>query len=164
MRWVIPIIIDLVARKKKVLFVDEAIFASSVMNKHKVWWNKGAEPPTVVRNAISFPAIAVVAAIDIQGNLVSYLIKDFSIKKPDFIKFLKVTKQKTRGSKTYILLDNLRAHHSKDVSDVAERNNQDLLFNGSYSSELNPIEFLWYLAKAKFRAGLVQLTDYKDVN
>ncbi len=93
------------------------------MQKHKVWWNKGAEPPTVFRNALSFPAIAVVAAIDINGKLISYLIKEFSIKKPDFIQFLKLTKRKTNGKKTFILLDNLRAHHSNDVSDVAEWNN-----------------------------------------
>jgi len=125
------------------------------MNKHGIWWNKGAEPPTVFRNAVSFPAIAVVAAIDINGNIISYLIKDFSIKKPDFIQFLNLTKRMMSGSKTYILLDNLKVHHSSEVSDVADRNKQNLLFNGSYSSELNPIEFLWYLAKAKFRAALV---------
>ena len=132
------------------------------MNKHGIWWNKGAEPPTVFRNAVSFPAIAVVAAIDINGNIISYLIKDFSIKKPDFIQFLNLTKRMMSGSKTYILLDNLKVHHSSEVSDVADRNKQNLLFNGSYSSELNPIEFLWYLAKAKFRSGLLESTDYKD--
>jgi uncharacterized RmlC-like cupin family protein len=48
----------------------------------------GSEPPHKNVNNLSFTAIAVIAATDPSGNLINYLIKDFSIKKEDIIEFL----------------------------------------------------------------------------
>ena len=94
----------------------------------------GSEPPHKNVNNLSFTAIAVIAATDPSGNLINYLIKDFSIKKEDVIEFLLETSWQLEGEESYVFWDNLRAHHSKVVADEARRNNQTLLFNGSYSS------------------------------
>jgi hypothetical protein len=39
-------------------------------------------------NCLSFKPVAVIAAIDIEGKIVSYLLRDFSIKTEDVIEFL----------------------------------------------------------------------------
>ncbi len=59
------------------------------------------------------------AAIDTEGNLVHYLIKQYSIKKEDFIDFLDETRQQTGSGESFVFLDNLRAHHSKNVKETA---------------------------------------------
>ncbi len=61
----------------------------------------------------------------------------------------------------FIFWDNLKAHHSKEVKLAAERNNQKLLFNGSYSSQFNPIESLWAYSKRYFRKQMMSVVDYK---
>ena len=91
-----------------------------------------------------------------NGDLISYLIKEFSIKKEDFIEFLKITKRNMKGARTHIFVDNLKVHHTTVVGEAAHKNNQNLIFNGSCSSELNPIEFLWYLSKRKFRTEIMR--------
>ncbi len=108
--------------------------------------------------------MAVIAATDIDGALVGFLIKEFSIKKPDIIQLLNMLAAKLKMTETYIFLDNLRAHHSKEVKCAADRNKQKLLFNGAYSSELNPIEILWAYAKRSFKKSLMTVGDYKDAN
>lgn len=100
--------------KQRVLFVDEAVFTTN-QSVSDVWWKSGTTPPSKNVNALSFSAVAVVAAIDVEGRLISYLIKEFSIKKEDFIEFLDLTKYMTCSGESYILLDNLRAHHSLAV-------------------------------------------------
>lgn len=37
------------------------------------------------------------------------------------------------------------------------------MFNGAYSSQLNPIEILWAYAKRSFKKRLMTVGDYKDV-
>ena len=94
----------------------------------------GSEPPLKKVNSLSFKAVAVIAATDVKGKLVNYLIRDFSIKKDDIVEFLQETSWELEGSESYLFLDNLRAHHSREVAAEAKRNNQTLLFNGGYSS------------------------------
>ncbi len=88
---------ELIARlnnKQRVLFVDEAVFTTN-QSSTDVWCKSGSTPPSKTVNALAFSAVAVVASIDVEGRLVSYLIKEFSIKKEDFIEFLDLTKYKT---------------------------------------------------------------------
>lgn len=76
----------------------------------------------------------MIAAIDVEGRLVSFLLRDFSIKTEDVVDFLAETSYQTSGGEQFIFLDNLRAHHSKKVAAEAAKNSQTLLFNGGYSS------------------------------
>ena len=56
---------------------------------------------------------------------------------------------------TFVFFDNLTLHHTVLVREKAKSNNQELVFNASYSSHLNPIERLWALAKRQFRKDCV---------
>ena len=84
-----------------------------------MWWKAGNQAPVKEVNQLSFQAIAVVAAMNVDGELISFLVKDFSIKKEDFVEFLDITFQKTGGCQSYIFLDNLRAHYSKIVASAS---------------------------------------------
>jgi transposase len=61
-----------------------------------------------------------------------------------------------------VYLDNLRAHHSVVVRECAEKNNQELVFSGSYASELNPIEIAWAWAKRSFQTKMATHADMRD--
>ncbi|MFN9898890.1 MAG: transposase [bacterium] len=52
-----------------------------------------------------------------------------------------------KRARTFVFLDNLVLHHTVLVREKAKSNLQELVFNASYSSPLNPIERLWALAK-----------------
>ena len=110
---------------------------------------------------IGFKCIAVVAAIDIQGRVVTLLQRDLSIKTSDFVDFLRALRTRMKRQKTYIFLDNLQVHHTHLVRDNAEENNQVLIFNASYSSNLNPIERLWAVAKRQFIKDCVTDADFR---
>ena len=51
-------------------------------------------------------------------------------------------------------------HKTQEVREAAERFGILLLYNAAYSSELNPVEYLWKLAKDHFRANILQ-TPFK---
>jgi len=54
-----------------------------------------------------------------------------------------------------IFLDNLRLHYNKTFTTACAANNHRLIYNAIYSSELNPIERLWALAKRDFGRHLI---------
>ena len=72
---------------------------------------------------IGFKAIAVVAAINLSGEVVEVLIRENSICHPDFEAFLNALRTKMRSRKTYIFVDNLRIHHMLSTRDRARQNN-----------------------------------------
>ncbi len=104
---------------------------------------------------LNFKAIAAVGAIDQQGILKALYTCDSSVNVDRFIEFLKLITP-AEGKKPYtVFLDNLRVHHSKRVKDYCSKNRIELLFNASYSSEVNPIERLWSLSKRNFSRHLI---------
>ena len=48
------------------------------------------------------------------------------------------------------------------VKDAAVKHGITFIFNAIYSSELNPIEYLWNLAKRAFRRDLIVESNYKN--
>ena len=67
-----------------------------------------------------------------------------------------------RGEKTYVFLDNLRIHNTLIIASKAQANNQVLIFNASYSSQLNPIERLCAVAKRQFVEDCMTEVDFKQ--
>jgi hypothetical protein len=41
---------------------------------------------------------------------------------------------------------------------------QELIYNGSYSSELNPVELIFALSKRIFAKEIIKVTDFKDTD
>ena len=87
-----PRLIRMIENQENLLFVDEAVYSSTQIAQ-KVWAPRGLESPMVARNKISFKAVAVVAAMDIRGKVVAVHMKEKSIKKADFLDFLKLLRE-----------------------------------------------------------------------
>ena len=137
-------------RDKPVFFIDESMYTVN-QTTSSTWWFKGKDPPTVQRNALAFYGISVIAAIDVKGKLVHTHIKQGAVNADDFNEFLDGLADKTNLKPCALYLDNLRAHHTAEVKENAFYSQQELVFAGSYSSELNPIEALWCWSKPQFR-------------
>ena len=80
------------------------------------------------------------------------------------MEFLDGLAMETEEAPCSIFVDNLGVHLTHLVKDAAVRNHQELLFNGTYTSELNPIEHLWQHSKHKFRRDLISKTNFKDAD
>ena len=105
----------------------------------------------IFKPKLGFKAIAAVGAIDRKGRVVTIQTYDYSINVDKFILFLRELRAtKSQTKRIYIFLDNLRVHYSKRVGEYCEQNNIQLIFNAAYSSEYNPVERLWALAKRSF--------------
>ncbi len=87
-------------------------------------------------------SINMISTVTNQGK-VEFMIYKETMNADMFIKFLKqLIKGKKR--KIYLILDNLRVHHSKIVKEWVEENKKyiELFFLPSYSPERNPDEYL----------------------
>ena len=87
-------------------------------------------------------SVHMISSVTNQGK-VQFMLYSNTMNAERFIEFLK---QLIRSSdkKLYVILDNLRVHHSKPVKQWAEENRAKiaLYFLPSYSPELNPDEYL----------------------
>jgi transposase len=64
-----------------------------------------------------------------------------------------------RGS--VILMDNLKAHHSKEVEEVFNQKGYIALFTPPYSPRCNPIEKIFGIFKPMYRSRCIDLTSHK---
>jgi transposase len=96
--------------------------------------------------AIDIPAkrerVSMVSSVTNQGKVRFMLYKD-AMNSQTLIKFMRRLVKDSRR-KVFLILDNLRVHHSKPVKEWLEANNEkiELFFLPSYSPELNPDEYL----------------------
>ena len=68
---------------------------------------------------------------------------------------------KDAPTKVFLILDNLRVHHSKDVKAWLEENKEkiEVFYLPSYSPELNPDEYLKADLKQRIRSGLISRSE-----
>ena len=103
-------------------------------------------------------SINMISTVTNQGK-VEFMIYKETMNADMFIKFLKqLIKGKKR--KIYLILDNLRVHHSKIVKAWVEENKEyiELFFLPSYSPEKNPDEYL----NCDLKQGLSQKPSPKN--
>lgn len=101
---------------------------------------KGQTP--VIRLNAKHERINLISSVTNQGT-VRFMIYDGTMNSQTFIKFCHRL-IKDAGKKIYLILDNLRVHHSQLVKDWVQQNKDEieLFFLPSYSPELNPDEYL----------------------
>jgi transposase len=108
--------------------------------------------------AIRLPAkkerINLISSITNQGK-VRFMLYRNTMDSQTLIKFLKRL-IKDVGHKVYLILDNLRVHHSKIVRNWLQEHEEqiELFFLPSYSPELNPDEYLNCDLKAGVHSGV----------
>jgi len=100
----------------------------------------------------------MISTVTNQGK-VEFMIYEGTMNADRFIKFLKQL-IKGKGAKIYLILDNLRVHHSKIVKEWVAENKEtiELFFLPSYSPEKNPDEYL----NCDLKQGLSQKPSPKN--
>lgn len=98
--------------------------------------------------------ISLISSITNQGK-VRFMIYQNALNAQTFIKFLKRLIKDADGRKIFLILDNLRVHHSLVAKDWVEQHAEqiELHFLPSYSPELNPDEYLNCDLKAGVHSG-----------
>jgi transposase len=112
---------------------------------------KGQTP--VIRLNAKHERINLISSITNQGK-VRFMIYGGTMNSQTFIKFCQRL-IKDAGKKVYLILDNLRVHHSYLVKDWIQlhKDEIELFFIPSYSPELNPDEYLNCDLKAGVHSG-----------
>jgi transposase len=107
--------------------------------------------------------VAVVAAVDLNGDVLGVTLNPKSISFDSFKQFLKKLTLHTKRRKTFLFLDNLRLHHSNEIKTVAKARGMHLLFNASYSPVYNGgVEGLWAYAKRVFSRHCITNANFED--
>ncbi len=103
--------------------------------------------------------ISLISTVTNQGK-VRFMVYENALNASTLIKFLKRLIKDT-GRKVFLILDNLRVHHSKAVKEWLENHTEqiELFFLPSYSPELNPDEYLNCDLKAGVHSGIPARTS-----
>jgi transposase len=113
---------------------------------------KGKTP--IMRLNANRKSISMISSITNQGKLRFMVYKD-AMNADLFIKFMgRLTKD--AGRKVFLVVDNLRTHHSKPVKEWlnAHKDEIEVFYLPSYSPEVNPDEYLNCDMKAAVHSGL----------
>ena len=104
----------------------------------------------------------MVAGINIKGEVVAIEMTETSIKEKEFTLFIKSIHRRYRGEGVCVYLDNLRLHYNRNIKLLADSYAIDFIYAPAYSSEWNPVERIWSLAKAVFRKKCLLHSDYSS--
>ena len=128
------------AENAEIFWGDETA-VQNVANYARGYAPKGHTP--VVRVQAKKMHINMISAISNQGRL-HFLLYSDSIDSDKLISFMESLVKTAAGRKVFLILDNLKVHHSKKVSEwVTEHKDQIRLFHlPPYSPEYNPDEYL----------------------
>ena len=123
------------------IFWGDETAVQNVANYARGYAPKGRTP--VVKIQAQKMHINMISAISNQGKL-HFLLYSDAINSDRLISFIEAIVKTSGGRKVYLILDNLKVHHSKKVSEwVEEHQNQIRLFHlPPYSPEYNPDEYL----------------------
>ncbi len=120
-------------------------------NVEKGYSPKGKTP--VVRQTAKRERINMISSITNQGQVRFMFYRD-NMNSKRLIEFMRRL-SKDAGRKVFLILDNLKVHHSKVVKDWLEENKEkiEVFYLPSYSPELNPDEYLNNNLKGRVHSG-----------
>lgn len=132
---------------KDIICIDESYFYSNSHNDYG-WVNNKTE--TIVYNKANPTKYTLIMAIN-HNKIVSYdLIKNKNVNQILFLNFLK-NKVFPFCDNKYILMDNVRFHKTKVITELFHNSNNKLLFIPPYSPQYNPIENVFAIIKNKYK-------------
>ena len=128
------------AENAEIFWGDETA-VQNVANYARGYAPRGKTP--IVKVRAEKMHINMISAISNQGKL-HFLLYSESINSERLIGFMEALIKTANGRKVYFILDNLRVHHSKPVSQWVENHKDEiaLFFLPPYSPEYNPDEYL----------------------
>lgn len=121
---------------------------------------KGEKP--IVNVVVKKSHVSMISAITNQGKVRFMMYRD-AMNSELLIKFM-TRLIKDAGRKVFLILDNLRVHHGKNVKQwLGEHKDQiEVFYLPSYSPELNPDEYLNSNLKTKVHSG-IPIRNWKDL-
>lgn len=139
--------VDLVHNKcTGVVAIDEVGFSNNVCPLKG--WNKRNHKYAIFKKLSSDKQhISCCCSVNEEGQI-SVMTKRGYFNKETFLLFLQ---RQIYPTKTLILLDNVKFHHSKEVHDLCTQKNWILLHIPPYSPWFNPIENVFSIVKNHFR-------------
>ena len=128
------------AENAEIFWGDETA-VQNVANYVRGYSPKGKTP--VVKIQSKKMHINMISAISNQGKL-HFLLYSDAINSERLISFMEAIIKTSSGKKVYLILDNLKVHHSKAVSEWVEKHCEQirLFYLPPYSPEYNPDEYL----------------------
>jgi transposase len=134
----------------EIYFLDESS-VNTHNNNGKSYSPKGQKP--VVQTSGSRFKTNISAAISPTG-IMKYMTYDTSMDGKLFISKMKYLVNSSKGKKVFLIVDNLRSHHSKIVTEwLNEHSDQIAIFYlPAYAPDLNPVEYLNNNIKQKFQS------------
>ena len=128
------------AENAEIFWGDETA-VQNVANYVRGYAPKGQTPVVKVQGQKMH--INMISAISNQGKL-HFLLYSDAINSERLISFMQAIIKTSGGRKVYLILDNLKVHHSKKVSEWVEEHKDQirLLHLPPYSPEYNPDEYL----------------------
>lgn len=146
-----PLIASRAKEEKAEIYWGDETGIQTGANRVRSFAPKGQTP--VVRLVAKKSHISMISAITNQGK-VRFMMYRNAMHSELLIKFMtRLTKD--AGRKVFLILDNLRTHHSKDTKKWLEAHKEEIevFYLSSYSPELNPDEYLNNNLKNKVHSG-----------
>ena len=84
-------------------------------------------------------------------GLILFERRPSSFKAQHFSEFMERLGAKVVGRPMTVLLDNCSIHRAQVTTEVLDRQKIDVLWNVPYRPDLNGIEFVWAIAKRRFK-------------
>jgi transposase len=136
----------------EIQWADEAGVSTSSSAGARGYSLRGKTP--VLKRLARRIRINYISSVTNQGKM-RFMIFEGTFKAKTFIKFLQLSVKGAKGRKLIVIVDNLRVHHSKAVSEWLSGKESliELEFLPAYSPELNPDEYLNNDVKANVHRG-----------
>jgi transposase len=160
-------VMEALASKKKIIFIDEAMFTYST--NAMLAYAPNRQNICVDEKLSSAPAIAMVAGVSVERGLETWLTKPRSIDSDAFISFIEGLVAQNQSEEIALFLDNATIHRSKKVTSFLKDSGIEAIYNVPYSPQFNPIEHVWAQVKAVFKRRKLELLlqeraiDYKKL-
>ena len=103
--------------------------------------------------------MTIIGAIKLSGVVATQTLEG-SMKKEDFLQFIKLDLLPKLKKGDVVVMDNLNYHHREEVQEMIESVGARVEYLPVYSPEFNPIEMMWSQLKSlvcKFRTETMEL-------
>lgn len=159
-RWLetdYPKIAAMAKKEKAQVYWGDETGVQNEANRVSGYGPKGKTP--VLRVTAKRAHISMISAITNEGKI-RFMIYREAMTQEKLITFMERLIRDT-GGKVYLILDNLKSHHGKKVTEwLAKHKNQIAVFYlPAYSPEMNPDEYLNGDLKTKVHSGILAATE-----
>ena len=131
------------------IFVDECVFSCKTY-KQMAWAETGHNVKQSEHLGAQ-PCVAVVAAVSMRRGMICFHARPKSFTAATFQDFLQDLRDEMPSGRLSVLLDNCSIHKARVTLAKAAELQMDLHFNVPYAPQFNGIEYVWNIAKQKFR-------------